>query len=294
VSGNGEVTRQELLEGAGLQYLTKPEKPSYDGYEAITLEFDNQIAVITLSATLSECEPELTRYFFEVAADPDVRATVIKGVDGERTFSRGGNIKMMKARAALIHDRAPELPWPERMPYRRAAERLLDAFLGCEHPIIAAINGHAAGGGAHISMLCDLRIIAEDVKFGDPHVKVGLSAGVGSILTALLVGPMRAKRFALTGDLVTGREAAEIGLCDKAVPMEEVVPEAMAQARRLIELPPLAVAWTKRTLNDMIRAQLVTHGGGAGAFEGLTMLTDDHLEAASAFVDKRPGSYVGR
>jgi enoyl-CoA hydratase len=301
VSPDPDATeRARLVEQARLDLLSTGEQASYDGYESIAIEIDDAVAVVTLLDSLSRSEPELLRFCTTVRADRAVRAIVIRGRDDVDYFSQGGDVSTMRARAQLVGERAPELStirpgasWVDRVPPGREHDYIY-TFLSVEQPMVAAITGHCVGAGTLLSLLCDLRVMNEDAKIGDPHVKVGLASGSTSIFLAMLLGPLRARRLVLTGDLVTGAEAAQIGLVDRAVPRADVVPEALALARRMAALPPLAVRWTKATLNDMVRVQVAAHTSAAAALEGLTMVSEDHLEAVDAFLEKRPGTYHGR
>ena len=163
-----------------------------------------------------------------------------------------------------------------------------------EKPIIAAINGDAVGLGATLALFADSTVIADTAKFGDSHVKVGLVAGDGgAVIWPILVGPNRAKEFLMRGKLVSGTEAQAMGLVNHAVPVDQVMEEAMKIARELNALPPLAVRWTKLSVNKYIKQQLNLILDASIAYEMLSINSRDHHEAAKAFLEKRPPVYKG-
>ncbi|MDE3073945.1 MAG: enoyl-CoA hydratase/isomerase family protein, partial [Chloroflexota bacterium] len=161
--------------------------------------------------------------------------------------------------------------------------------------IIAAINGHAVGLGATLALLCDVIIAERSAKIGDPHVKIGVVSGDGgSVIWPLLCGPARAKQYLMTGDLLLADEAERIGLVNMVVDDGDAVKEANAFAERLLSLPPLAVKWTKFSVNKLLREQVNLVLDTSLALEGMTILSDDHKEATSSFLEKRPPTYAGR
>ena len=123
-----------------------------------------------------------------------------------------------------------------------------------EQPIITAINGHAVGLGATLALGGDITVMSATARIGDPHVKVGLVAGDGgAVLWPLLVGPSRAKEFLLRGNLIDGVEAERIGLVNHVRPVDEVVPLAREIAEEIAGLPPMAVRWTKLSVNRWLK-----------------------------------------
>jgi enoyl-CoA hydratase len=204
---------------------------------------------------------------------------------GDRGFSAGGDINRM---AEGLDDHAR---WCASMP--EAREIVLN-ILECDKPVIGRINGHAIGLGASIALCCDLTVMVEDAKIGDTHVKVGLVAGDGgSLLWPYLVGWMQAKRYLLTGDLLTGKQAAEIGLVTFAVPPEELDGTVNHWADRFANGPTRAISLTKRSLNMAIRQQAQVFMDAQLGLETMSHLSHDHREAVTAFRDKREPQFTG-
>jgi enoyl-CoA hydratase len=143
---------------------------------------------------------------------------------------------------------------PDHRVHRRAWH-LVESFLRLEKPLIAKVNGPAAGLGLVIALLSDCVIVAEDAKLGDPHVKLGLVAGDGmTVILPLVVGPHRAKELLLTSKYVSGREAADMGMVNQAVPSGELDATVATMAADIAGQPAYALRATKTIVNRYIRA----------------------------------------
>ena len=168
-------------------------------------------------------------------------------------------------------------------------------MLDVEQPIIGAINGDAVGLGATIALLCDVIVASEKARFADTHVRVGIVAGDGgAVIWPLLIGPARAKEFLMRGHFVNGADAAKMGLVNYAVPPEAVLPKAREIAQELAEGPTWAIRWSKLSVNKWLKDQVNLIMDASLAYEMLTFNTEDHKEAARAFVEKRKPKYQGR
>lgn len=261
----------------------------FSGYQYLTVEFSDSIATITLNrpdrrnAAHDPMHQELETVFSDVGEEDEVRAIVLTGA-GE-TFCAGGDASSM--------DSGEFNPTGPRIPFN-GVRRLVNSMLDVEQPVIGAINGDAAGLGASLALMCDITYVAEDARIGDTHVKMGLVAGDGgAVLWPLLIGMARAKQYLFTGDWISGTEAERIGLVNAALPKEEVVPAAMAFARRMASGAPMAIRWTKFTMNKLIRDQMNLALDTGMFLEAATMRTDDLKEAAIAFIEKRPAEFKG-
>ena len=237
----------------------------------------------TLNAIDSDAHADLDRLFGDVGADADTNVLVLTG--NGRAFSAGGDIEHMQE----IIDR-PDLFLNDMA----AAKRLIFSLLDCPKPVIAKINGPAIGLGATIALFCDLAIATHKAKIADPHVNVGFVAGDGgAVIWPQLVGYMRAKEFLLTGDAVTGEEAAKIGLINRSVAPEELDAAVDQLAQRLATGASRAIQWTKLAVN--IRLKEVAHSvlDASMALEALSNLSKDHQEAVNAFRTKRAPKFTG-
>jgi enoyl-CoA hydratase len=264
----------------------------YARYKEILVEHHDAVAVVTLNrpellnAVTVELHDELEHLWLDLARDEKVNAIVITGAG--KAFSAGGNIKKM-----LERHHTPE-GWRSLTRVGQRARNLLRNLLDVPQPIVAAVHGDAMGFGATLALSADISVMSQTARIGDSHVKVGLVAGDGgAVLWPLLVGANKAKECLMLGRILNGTEAAAMGLVNHALPSEEVLPRAMALAQELSLLPPLAVRWTKQAANMHIKAQFNLVFDAAIAHEMLTFQSDDHGEAARAFVEKRKGKFQG-
>jgi len=261
----------------------------YAEFKELQTAVRDQVLRITLSnPPMNGMTPAIhgeLAYIFRVAnRDRSIRAVVITGA-GDRAFSAGGDINRM---AAKIDDHGA---WNGAMP---EAREIIASILECDKPTIARINGHAVGLGASIVLACDITVMVEKAKIGDTHVKVGLSAGDGgALLWPFLVGPVLARRYLLTGDLLTGAEAAAIGLITEAVPAADLDVRVDMWTERLARGATQAISLTKRSINANIRQQAQAYLDAHLGLETMTHLSADHRRAAFAFRDQEEASFEG-
>jgi enoyl-CoA hydratase len=263
--------------------------PDYSRYETLQIDVQDQIATVTLNrperlnAVSPQMHRELEDLFAEIAYDDAVNAIVLTGAG--RAFCAGGDVKGMDQR---VREGSARIPL-------RGAKRLIQNMLEVEQPLIGAINGDAVGLGATIALFCDIIIAAENARFGDTHIRVGLVAGDGgAVIWPLLVGVAKAKELLFTGDLIDAREAERIGLINRVVPAGKAYDEALALAKRLAAGPTRALRWTKLATNKRLKDEVNLVLDASLAVETLSFATEDHKEAARAFVDKRPPKFTGR
>jgi enoyl-CoA hydratase len=236
-----------------------------------------------LNAVDARLHHDLTNLFAALRREDSARAIVLTGRG--RAFSAGGDFNWF-----------PELRGIERLDaLRRDAKQLIWDLLDVEVPIVAAVNGHAMGLGASIALLCDVIFVADNATIGDPHVRVGLVAGDGgTAIWPLAVGPARAKQYLLTGDPISAAEAERIGLINRVVPAADLEREAMAFAARLAAGAPLALKYTKLSVNKLIKDALNVAFDSATALELVTFQSDDHQEALAAIREKRAPKFRGK
>jgi enoyl-CoA hydratase len=156
------------------------------------------------------------------------------------------------------------------------------------------MNGDAIGLGATLALLSDVVIAADSARIGDPHVKMGLVAGDGgALIWPMLIGPMLAKYYLLTGDLLPAPEARNLGLITRSVPAEALDEEVAKIVGKLAAGAPLAIRWTKRAINAHLQATAKMQFDLSLAYEGMTLLSADHAEAKAAFAAKRRPVFTG-
>lgn len=254
---------------------------SYSDYE--TLSFDKDGAVLTvklsrpdaLNAVNARLHTELSRVFAEIAADSAVDAVVLTG-EG-RAFSAGGDLEWFRHMTGAQLDTL----------FVEARKIIVD-LVDLPQPIVAAVNGAAAGLGATLALFCDVTYAAETARISDPHVRVGVTAGDGgAAIWPLLVGPARAKQYLMTGDSLTAAEAERIGLINKVLPSDEVLPAAQALAQRLSQGSRHAVRSTKLSVNKLVRDAVSLVLDTSLALEKECFSTPFHKQAIEAFASKR-------
>lgn len=259
------------------------------------VEVKDKIALVTINrperrnALASGMHEALEDLLNTFNYDEDVNAIVITGA-GDKAFCAGADVKEMAERTASGTTAARPLG-----SILKGAKWLLHHFLNLEQPIVAAINGDAIGLGASIALMCDITIMADTARIGDTHVKIGLVAGDGgALMWPFLIGMSRAKELLMTGRLIGGAECDRIGLVTRTVPQAECLSEAMKVARELADGAPLAVRWTKATLNQHVWQQMINAGHFGVAVESLTMASEDAREGPAAFAQKRAPNFKGR
>jgi len=174
------------------------------------------------------------------------------------------------------------------------ARRIVDSMLDLEKPIIAAVNGAAVGLGATLALFCDVVIASKNARFGDTHVKMGITAGDGGgVIWPLLVGVNKAKQLLMTGDLIGAEKALELGLISEITEEGEALNEAMVLARRLADGPPYAIQSTKVSINKLIKALSNLVLPLSLSLEEVSMTKQDHREAVLAFQEKRDPKFTG-
>jgi enoyl-CoA hydratase len=262
----------------------------HDEFESIRFERDGDVLRVVLdrpgddlNAVDDRLHAELTALFPVLRDEREARAVLLTGAG--RGFSAGGDF-----------DWFPALQAPGRLEHLRLdARRMIGDLLDVHLPIVCALNGHAMGLGATVALLCDVVFMAESARIGDPHVRVGIAAGDGgTVAWPLAVGPVRAKRYLLTGDPVAAVEAERLGLVNEVVADDRLEETALAFAHRLAEGAPLAVQYTKQVVNALIKDALNTSFDQATALELLTFRSADHQEALAALRDRRPPNFEGR
>lgn len=259
----------------------------YGEHHHLTVRIEDRVAIVTLdrpevhNAVNHAVHLGLESIFRDLSTDPDVGAIVLTG--NGKSFCAGGDVKGYGNDDARPIDQL------------RGTRYLVQEMIACEAPIIAAVNGTAAGLGATIALLSDVIYMADSARIGDTHVKMGLVAGDGgTVIWPLLIGPHRAKEMLMSGKLISGPEAAAMGLVNHCVPAENLLAEAFDYARELAHGPIAAIRWTKMAINQQIQHSINTTLNFSVAAEHLTAHTEDMREAVTAFAEKRKPKFNGR
>lgn len=264
-------------------------------YTTLELErVDETVVIVTMTRerdmnTLSlEFLAELANVLEDAGADPTVRALILTGRG--RAFCCGAELSYF----ASARDVVGAHPVAIRNNY---LARILKLFTDLEtfpKPVVAAINGYALGGGAELALACDFRIMSETARFGVPEVKIGAIPGAGGVQKLhRFVGRGRALELVMLGTHLTAEQADHYGLLYRRVPPDRLRDEAVALARRLAQLSPLALASAKATVNMAMDADVTS--ANSYALEAMAVLasTEDQREGMQAFFAKREPKFPG-
>ncbi|MFI1013459.1 enoyl-CoA hydratase/isomerase family protein [Streptomyces sp. NPDC020965] len=242
-----------------------------------------------MNAVTWEQRERIIALLADASADPEVRAVVVTATG--KGFCAGADLR---ARAG-----AP--PPGERIAgdvartIRRGAQRLIAAVLDCEKPVVAAVNGTAAGIGAHLALACDLVLAADTAKFIEVFARRGLVPdGGGAYLLPRLIGPHRAKELMFFGDAVPAADAERLGLVNRVVPAADLPETARAWAERLAQGPTRALTLTKQLVNASLESDRTTAFAAEAAAQEINMTTRDANEGVASFLERRAPQYEGR
>jgi enoyl-CoA hydratase len=250
--------------------------------EYLIFEVNEQVAKITLNRpkVLNALNPEL---YIELAAtlegirdNGDIRAVIITGA-GEKAFAAGADISAMQSMTAY-----------EARKMAQIGQKPLDVIALLPQPVIGAINGMALGGGCELAMACDLRIASENAILGQPEVNLAIiPGGGGTQRLPRLVGAARAKDLIFTGRIIKANEALGMGLVNKVVPLDELMPTVEKLAQGICKKGPIAIALAKAAINKVWEAPLrVGLEFEIEAFASC-FATEDQKEGMGAFLEKR-------
>jgi len=262
-------------------------------YECLLYEVKDGIATLTLNrpdrlnALGGTLRDDLFDAVTRTAADPDVRVMVVTGAG--KGFCSGGDVKAMGE--AKLGQR--ERPLLERIAPGR--DRTLLAMREAPQPIIAAINGAAAGAGMNLALGCDIRIASTEAKFAQAFVKRGLHPDWGgTYFLPRIVGMAKACEMIFTGDLIDAAEALRLGIVSRVVPPPELLPAAYELARRIAAGPPVAIRLAKHSLYANADLDLRASLQNETMAQNVCFETEDAAEGIRAFGEKRPPVFRGR
>jgi 2-(1,2-epoxy-1,2-dihydrophenyl)acetyl-CoA isomerase len=239
-----------------------------------------------LNALNVELGIDLDRALGKAAADPGVRVVVLTGAG--RAFCSGGDLGLIRE--------ARESGEVKRLePLLRAGSQLIVRMRTMAKPLIAAVNGAAAGAGMNVALACDLRIAAEQATFGQNFARVGLFPDYGgTFLLPRLIGAARAAELLYLGHMINAHEAERIGVVNHVVPNDQILPEARALATRLAEAPPLAVRALKQVLFATDRYELERALEVEIQQQMKCFASADAGEGIRAFFEKRAPKFEGK
>jgi enoyl-CoA hydratase len=258
-------------------------------YEAITYGVADHVATITLNrpavhnAMNQAMRRDLTRCFEGLAVDDDVQVIVVTGA-GERAFSAGADIREFVEPLPAVTFREAR----RRVEFRTMMDR-------CPQPIIAAINGFALGGGLELALACDIRVAAAGATLGLTEIDLAIiPGGGGTQRLPRLVGRGKALEMILTGARIGAEEALRIGLVERVAPAGEALQMATGLARTMAAKAPVALRYAKEAVVKGLELPLGDGLRLEGDLSTLLRTTEDRVEGARAFLEKRPPRWTGR
>ncbi len=258
-------------------------------YATILHEAADGVVTITLNrpevhnAMNEQMRQELTRCFGDLATSDAARVVVVTGA-GERAFSAGADIREFVEPQVPVRFRESR----KRVDFRQAMDR-------CPQPIIGAIRGYALGGGLELALACDIRIAGEDAQLGLTEVNLAIiPGGGGTQRLPRLVGRGRALEMILTGARIDAREAWRIGLVERVVPAADVLAAARELARTLAEKAPVALRYAKEAVVKGLELPLADGLRLENDLATLLRTTEDRVEGAKAFLEKRKPRFTGK
>jgi 2-(1,2-epoxy-1,2-dihydrophenyl)acetyl-CoA isomerase len=262
------------------------------GYETILFEREGGVATITLNRpeAMNSLTVELAKELAEVVTiceyDPDIRAVVLTA--NGRAFCAGADVKLLVSRlgdgiAPFLYQLADDMHEHVVVPIRRMAK-----------PVIAAVNGVAAGGGLGLALCCDLRIAAAEARLTVAYSNIAVSPDCStSFFLPRLVGTAKAMELYLFNDVLSAEQAMNLGLVNRVVPGAELAASVREMATRLAAGPGFAYAQTKHLLNRSLANDLSGQLEDEARAIGLCAATDDHRNGLEAFVAKQKPQFVG-
>jgi enoyl-CoA hydratase len=215
----------------------------------LTVEQNGPMVIATLNrpevknAINAELHTALTEFFARMALDHVTRCIVLTGAGA--AFSAGGDLKWLEVVARDPHERWRSID---------EARRLVHNVLNCSIPVIVAVNGPAVGLGSSLASLADIIYMSDASYFADPHVPLGIAAGDGAAIAwPFHMSMLRAKEFLFTGDKIDAVVAERIGLANRVLPLNDLMPAAIALAQRLSKVPAHSLRATKQAMNIHLR-----------------------------------------
>lgn len=262
--------------------------------QAIQFRIEDNVAWLVMNrpemrnALNEQMREEMLGILAQAAADPEIRSLVITGAG--KGFCTGADLSGSRsAQSETPH------PGAVRNAMRSSSQRLIRAVWELEKPVVAAVNGVAAGFGAHLAFACDIIIASDEARFIEVFVRRGMAVDAGGAYLLLRrVGLAHAKELVLLGDDLPAREAERIGLINRCVPAAELESTAGGMASRLAKGPTFALGLSKRLLNRALESDLETAFSEEAFTQSMVAQSDDLKEGMRAFLEKRAPQFKGR
>lgn len=263
-------------------------------YETLQVTTAGAVCTVTLNRPESlnsfndQLTTDLANVIKQLRRDNEVRCVVVTGAG--RAFSSGQDLADLKKKYSD----------PNHVPHladdlRRRYNPVITGLRELEKPVIAAVNGVAAGAGMSLALACDIRIASDKASFIEVFVNVGLVPDSGSTYTLpRLVGLGKALELCFTGDKVSAEEALRLGIVNRVVPADQLMTVTNELANKLASLPTKAIGLTKRLLHRSLNSDLDAMLEAEAFAQETAGLSADHREGVTAFFEKRPPKFQGK
>ena len=253
-------------------------------YESIIFEKEDNIAILTFNrpdarnAVNNQVRAEFTAAIAEVEADDAIKVMILTG--SGKAFASGVDIKEFN----------------QTTPYHaHNLFRLGERVEKLPKPVIAAVNGFCLGGGNEIALGCDIIIASERAKFGQPELNIGVIPGGGATQRLpRMIGVCRAKELIFTSDIITAEEAFKLGMINRVVPEDQLMPTAKEMAKKIATKSPAALKLAKQAINYGMQTSLESGLKYEYELYSLSLGLEDKAEGVNAFLEKRAPKFVGR
>jgi enoyl-CoA hydratase len=256
--------------------------------QLVAVTVDDGLAVVTinrpeaLNALNDEVLASLEKAFHGLSRDASLRAVIITGAG--KAFVAGADIKAMAGFSPL-----------EARAFAQRGQRVFNLIEEFPHPVIAAVNGFALGGGCELAMACDLRIASDKAKAGQPEVNLGVIPGFGGTQRlSRILGRSAAKYLLFTGETLSADRALALGLFNEVVAPDQLMPRCLEIAKVIATRGPIAVSYCKAAVNLGTESTLGHGLSHEAELFAATFATEDQKEGMQAFIDKRPARFQGK
>ena len=257
-------------------------------FNNLLFEIDGPVAIVTihrpkaLNALNQETLEELLVCFQGLAENASVRVVIITG-SGEKAFVAGADISFMENLDVLTARR-----------FALLGQKALSTIENLPQPVIAAVNGFALGGGCELALACDIRLASENAKFGQPEVNLGVLPGfAGTQRLPRLIGKGPAAELLFTGNMIDAAEAFRLGLANRVVPQDQLLPACREMAEKIASRGPVAVRLCKDAVNSGMEMDLVRACQYEADHFALCFSSDEQKEGMRAFLEKRQPKFQG-
>lgn len=262
----------------------------------VTFSVTDQVGLLTIDRPESanafslEMIDTLVDHLIDAQRRDDVRAVVLTGA-GRRHFCAGGEVRN---RIGDREDPATRVRAQSARTRTARVQRLPRTIQSIDKPVIAAVNGAAVGAGLDIALACDIRFASANATFAETYLRAGLIPGMGgSYFLSRAVGRAKAMELLLGGEFIDAAEALRIGLVNRVYQGDELIEQTLAFAGRIAASPPVHVQLIKRAIIESASSALSTSLELSASHMLIVQGLDDSREARNAYLEKRPGTYIG-